>query len=276
MRQPLAAMMRIANALIQCVTRTTSGWTFTHCACAASIVASARRLTPRWSEGTGYTLQRLPSIAFAKAQERCGKSPPERNHLEEFSHLRRAHQPVRLIGERQEPGPVLGRRPRHHLRDAAVDEELRLAGIAEQFQSARARRRRDRAEIDVAGDVLEPRKEEGIGVRMMAVMAHERSVLALRMVKLLFREAVIDEKRRALFQHARKRAHEAPRRQLNLGAKTLWKLERARRIERPARGEPPGPVEAIASHADAAFLDPSALGANHVHGHRIQHLVAEH
>src|SRR6266498_5729578 len=274
MRQPLAAMMRIANALIQCVTRTTSGWTFTHCACAASIVASARRLTPRWSEGTGYTLQRLPSIAFAKAQERCGKSPPERNHLEEFSHLRRAHQPVRLIGERQEPGPVLGRRPRHHLRDAAVDEELRLAGIAEQLQSARARRRRDRAEIDVAGDVLEPRKEEGIGVRVMAVMAHERPVLALRMVKLLFREAVIDEKRRALFQHARKRAHEASRCQLNLGAKTLWKLERARRIERPARGEPPGPVEAIASHADAAFLDPSALGANHVHGHRIQHLVA--
>src|SRR6266545_8071686 len=176
MRQPLAAMMRIANALIQCVTRTTSGWTFTHCARAASIVASARRLTPRWSEGTGYTLQRLPSIAFAKAQERCGKFSSERNHLEELPHLRRAHQPVRLIGEREEPGAVLGRSPRHHVGDAAVDEELRLAGIAEQLQPARARRRRDRAEIDVAGDVLEPRKEEGVGVRMMAVVAHEGPV----------------------------------------------------------------------------------------------------
>src|SRR5712691_4340964 len=99
MRQPLATMTRIASALIQCVTRTTSGWTFTHCACAASIVSLRLPPHPLGSEETGYTLQRLPSIAFAKAQERCGEFPSERNHLEELPHLRRTHQPVRLVGE---------------------------------------------------------------------------------------------------------------------------------------------------------------------------------
>src|SRR5712691_10804219 len=199
MRQPLVTMMRIASTLTQCVMRTTSGWILTHCVCAVSIgVSSCAR--PPWSEGIGYTLQRAPLVAFAETEQRAGKPPCERDHLEELPHLRRAHQPVRLVGEGKEPRAVLRRRARHHLGDPAVDEELRLTGVARDFQPALARGAGHRAEIHVAGDVLQSREEERIGVRVVAVMAHQSSVLALRMVILLLRKSVIDEKRHAFLQ----------------------------------------------------------------------------
>src|SRR5258706_9943344 len=151
-----------------------------------------------------------------------------RSHLEELPHLRRAHQAVRLVGEGKELRTVLRRGARHHLGNAAIDEELRLAGVAGDFQPALARGLGNGAEIDVAGDVLQSREEERIGVRAVAGMAHERPILALRMVILPLRKAVIDEKSRALFQHACERAYESLRGQLDLGAKALGQLERAR------------------------------------------------
>src|SRR5205823_6164872 len=84
------------------------------------------------------------------------------------------------------------------------------------------------AEIDVAGDVLQAREEKGIGVRVVAVMAHERPVLALRMVVLLLRKTVIDEKRDAFLKHARERMYEPLSGELDLGAIALGELERAR------------------------------------------------
>src|SRR6266568_4903696 len=227
MRQPLATMMRMPNALIQCVMRTISGWILTHCSCAASIGVSSST-SPLWSEGIGYTLQRTSPVAFAEAEQGLREASPESDHLEELPHFRRAHQAVRLVGEGEELRAVLRRRARHHLGDAAIDEELRLAGVAGDFQPALARGPGNGAEIDVAGDVLQAREEKRIGVRVVAVMAHERPILALRMVVLLLRKAVIDEKRHALFEHLRERAYEALRGLLDLGAITLGQLERAR------------------------------------------------
>src|SRR6476660_9673454 len=154
MRQPLVAMMRIASTLIQCVMRTTSGWILTHCVWAASIGVFSG------VEGIGYTLQRAPPVAFAEAEQRPGESARERDHLEELPHLRRAHQAVRLVGEGKELRGVLRRRARHHLGDAAIHEELRLARVTGDIQPAFARGPGNSAEIDVAGDVLQSGEEE--------------------------------------------------------------------------------------------------------------------
>src|SRR5258706_16481695 len=85
---------------------------------------------PPWSKAIGYTLQRAPLVAFAETEQRPGEPPRERDHLEELPHLRRAHQAVRLVGEGKELRTVLRRGARHHLGNAAIDEELRLAGVA--------------------------------------------------------------------------------------------------------------------------------------------------
>src|SRR5215470_17224456 len=123
MRQPLVTMTRIASALIQCVTRTTRGWIFIESVGTGSIASP-------WSEDIAYTLQRASTLPFAKPLERPGEAAPERDDLEQLAHLRRAHQPVRLVRERQESRAVLRGRTGHHVGDAAVDEELRLAGVA--------------------------------------------------------------------------------------------------------------------------------------------------
>src|SRR5260221_7890680 len=176
---------------------------------------------PPWSEAIGYTLQRAPLVAFAETEQRPGEPPCKRDHLEQLPHLRRAHQPVRLVGEGKELRAVLRRRARHHVGDPAIDEELRLTGVARDFQPALARGYGHGAEIYVAGDVLQSREEERIGVRVVAVMAHQSPVLALRMVILLLRKSVIDEKRHAFLQHTREGTHETLRGELDLGAKAL-------------------------------------------------------
>src|SRR3989442_3089038 len=230
MRQPLVTMMRMASTLIQCVMRTTNGWILTQSVrlCCAASMTPPRSLGPTSSKQADYTLRRYPPIAFGEAEQGLRESPRERDHLEELPHFRRAHQAVRLVGQRKELRAVLRRRARHQLGNAAIDEEVRLTGVAGDFQPALARGPGNRAEIDVAGDVLQSREEERIGVRVVAVMAHERPIPALRMVILLLGKAVIDEKRYAFFQHACERAHEALRGLLDLGAKALGQPERAR------------------------------------------------
>src|SRR5574342_350423 len=191
-------MTRIASALIQCVMRTTKGWTFTHsacCPCAACIESPLCAVAdPPWSANTGYTLQCLPAVPFAESEKRSGESPAERDHFEQFPHLGGAHEPVRLIRKRQKPRAVLGRRSGHDLRNPAIHEELGLAGVTEQIQPAFPGRAGDCAEIDMRGNVLQPRREERIGMSVMAVVAHEGAVRALRVVILSGRKTVIDEK----------------------------------------------------------------------------------
>src|SRR5260221_11209311 len=144
---------------------------------------------PPWSEAIGYTLQRAPLVAFAETEQRPGEPPCKRDHLEQLPHLRRAHQSVRLVGEGKDLRAVLRRRARHHLGDPAVDEVLRLAGVARDFQPALARGLGHGAEIYVAGDVLQSREEERIGGGVVAVKGYKRPILALRVVIHLLRRA---------------------------------------------------------------------------------------
>src|SRR5260221_5344681 len=131
----------------------------------------------------------------------------------------------------------------------------------------------DGAEIDVAGDVLQPRKKEGIGVSEVAIVAHQRALFALRVVVLPLREAVVDEQGNAFFQHTGERAYEGARRERDLGAEAFGKVERARGVEQFARGQAPGPAEALVAHADSAFLDFPAANADDVNRHGIGDFV---
>src|SRR6266850_6247545 len=135
MRQPLVTIIRMASAFTQCVTRTTRGWILTHCVCDGSIERPPASV-PTWSETIAYTLQRLPPISLAKAQQRGRVSPAERDRLEQLAHLRGAHQAVRLVGEGQEFRAVLRRGARHHLGDAAVHQKLGLMGVAVEIEPA--------------------------------------------------------------------------------------------------------------------------------------------
>src|SRR5512136_301688 len=96
MRQPLVTMMRMANAFIQCVMRTMRGCISTQWVCAGSMERPPASVQA-WSDAIGYTLQRLPPVSLAKAEERFGEPPAERDRLEQLAHLRGAHQPVRLV-----------------------------------------------------------------------------------------------------------------------------------------------------------------------------------
>src|SRR5690242_5893836 len=169
MRQPLVTMMRMANALTQCVMRTMSGCILIQCV--GSIEWSLAAVTS-WSDSIDYTLQGLSAVALAKADERRVEPAGERDRLEQLTHLGRAHQAVGLVREREEFGSVFRGRARHDVGNAAVDQELRLACIAGQPEAALARRRRDGAEIDVAGYVLQPGEQKRVGVRQVPVVAH--------------------------------------------------------------------------------------------------------
>src|SRR5262245_11484282 len=179
MRQPLVTIMRMASALIQCVTRTMRGCISTQRDGTGSISALMC---------IAYTLQRSPSVSLAEAREGRREAASERDHLEELTHLGGVHQAVGLIREREKRRPVFRRRAREHLGDPAVGEELRLARVSEQVEPAFAGGRGDRAEVDVGRDVLQAGKKKRIGVRLMPVMAHERSFTALRVVVLPLRE----------------------------------------------------------------------------------------
>jgi len=138
----------------------------------------------------------VAAVAAREPAQRQVAIAPQRDDLEQLAHLGGREQPVRLAGKR-EVFVRTGRHPRQHVGDAAVDQELRLAGEAGELQPGFGSGARDGAEIDVAGDVLQPRMQERIVVRPVAVVAHQRARVALRVIVLARRKAVIDQQHHA-------------------------------------------------------------------------------
>src|SRR5450759_2210126 len=60
-------------------------------------------------------------------------------------------------------------------------------------------------------DVLQAGQKERIIMRMVAVVAHQRAIAALRMIELARAEAVVDEQHRALLQSLREAVDQAAR-----------------------------------------------------------------
>src|SRR5688572_10463021 len=116
----------------------------------------ARKTTSRAANRIGS--KRMRTLAACKAQE--GRlhfsldAAPEREHLEQLAHLGRGEQLLRLGGDRRVMQRVLQVGFSENIGDAAVHEELRLGRVAENLQAAVARGARERAEVDVGGDVL--------------------------------------------------------------------------------------------------------------------------
>src|SRR6185295_2904971 len=68
-------------------------------------------------------------------------------------------------------------------------------------------RMRQRAEVDVRGDVLQARQVERIAVHVVTVVAGERAHGALRVIVLARRKAVVDDQQRAALQETAERTH---------------------------------------------------------------------
>src|SRR3989304_5791981 len=77
---------------------------------------------------------------------------------------------------------------------------MRLRGVAQQMRPTVDGALGDGGEIDMRRDVLQARQEEWIIMRMVAVVAHQGALRALRMIILARAKTIIDEQQRTLLQ----------------------------------------------------------------------------
>ena len=176
---------------------------------------------------------------------------------------------------RQVRGCVFGRGAQHDVGDAAVDQKLRLAGVAEQLQPGFLAGTRHGAEIDMAGDVLQAGQEKRIGMRAVAVVAHQRALGALRMVVLMRRKTVIDEQDHAARHRLRQCAHESAGYQLYFGLVPGRQPQRLGRRAQLRGRRPPSPGKGAALQYDPGLFHAGGAGPDQVRRHCVQHLVAD-
>ena len=89
----------------------------------------------------------MTAIAAGKAAQLLPHAAPQRQHLEEFTHLVFVEQLLR-IGHRGDVGAF------QQLQQPAVHQETRLAGVADHVQPGLLPGQCDAGEIDMRGDVL--------------------------------------------------------------------------------------------------------------------------
>src|SRR2546425_544358 len=158
----------------------------------ASAISSAAAGEARATRNTSS--KRIRAIAAPKAQQGPVSSAPDREYFEKLAHLRRGKQLVRLGGERRVMQGALDICFAEHFRDAAIHEELRLRGVTEDLEPGVARGVGEGAEVDMGGHVLLAGAQERVAVRLVTVMAHQSARRALRVVVLVPRKAVVDDR----------------------------------------------------------------------------------
>lgn len=128
------------------------------------------------------------------------------------------------------------------------------------------------------GDVLQPRQPERIVVRVLAVVAHQRAVGAVRVVVLAGRKAVVEQQQQAALERRAGAADEALGGFVRFGDEVIAAGQGGqlgRDIGRIGRAlGPPQAVVRIEGHA--APVPDAAAPRPQRHGHRIEHLVADH
>ena len=121
----------------------------------------------------------------------------------------------------------------------------------------------DSREIDVRRNVLQTRQVERIGMRVMAVMAHQRAGIALRVVILVAWEAVVDEQQRTAPEDVGPRSRPVGARYTDLAEITVRRLELLvdglRCIEQTSFGRSITPDEPGVVNRHAAFLHTAFL-----------------
>ena len=141
----------------------------------------------------------MAAVAAGEAEQLLVDAAANGDDLEQLAHFLRQQQPVGGAGSAHIVGRV-GRLAAKQVEDAAVEQELALARVAEQVETAGVGGRDDGGEIDVRRDILQAGQMERVGVRVMPVVAHQRAATALRMVELVAREAIVDQQQRAALQ----------------------------------------------------------------------------
>src|SRR6185369_3711094 len=157
--------------------------------------------------------KRLRAVPFCETKQGLPHALADRQHLEQFPHLRGREQLLDRGGCRQVSLGVFRILRRKQVGDAAVDEELGLAGVSEHLEFAFDCGTRERAEVHVRSDVLQPRQVERIAVHVMTVVAGEGAGRALRMEIFARRETVVDGEDRAALEEAAERTHPGAREQ---------------------------------------------------------------
>src|SRR3954452_19722313 len=182
---------------------------FLACAASSAITRPCRKIPDASSiQRIGeLSLKRVRTITADEAAQGAFHAAAYREHLEELAHLGGRKELLRFGGDRRVVQRMLGVRLAEHVGDAAVHEKLRLRGVAEDFEPRVHGGVCERSEIDVRGDVLVAGMREHVGVRAMAVMAHERAGRALWMVILAARKAGVENEDRPFLEALAELAH---------------------------------------------------------------------
>ena len=165
----------------------------------------------------------------------------------------------------------------HLLRDAAIEQKVRLIGVAQHLQTGVLRGQRNAGEIHVRGDVLQAHIDQRIEIHLVRAMAHQRAHVALRMEELALGKTVVDEDRRAALQSIGNRADEGLALRLQLGQIVL----RAGHVDgwtQIGRLVHPGKTAVVGQHHAALVPHAvllAALSEDQLHRHGVEHLVAD-
>ena len=119
-----------------------------------------------------------------------------------------------------------------------------------------------------------PRSAQRIAVAAVGAVADQRAHVALGVVVLGFREAVVDEKGRAALQTLGHGAHKGLSLRVDLGQVVVLTqdVHRWTRIGRPIHPD----ERALLILAHATLVPHTAGARQQLHRHRVQHLVAHH
>ncbi len=96
------------------------------------------------------------------------------------------------------------------------------------------------------------------------------------MIVLARRKAVVDEQDYAAFERCGQRAHERARGEVDFSDVAARQVELARGIKQCAGRRSRAPFEVVAVQRNAALFDAVGADGDHVHGHRVEHFVADH
>ena len=119
---------------------------------------------------------------------------------------------MQLVGQRQVLFNVFRWSLRQNFAYPAIDEKVRLVGVPQQVEARVKAGVGNSAKIDVACNVLQARKIKRIIVHTVTIMAHQCSVVALRMIVLTLSETIINQQNHPPFEKISKGVHQMPRR----------------------------------------------------------------
>jgi len=126
---------------------------------------------------------------------------PERHDLETLAHTGWQSQGFRLRQGLGMRSTLVFHHPVHQPFQTACQQEHPLIRVTQQVKTGICSRLRYGGEIHRGSDILQPRVEKGIGMDPMPVMAHQGSLIALRVIVLPPGISIIDQQHDPLFQH---------------------------------------------------------------------------